>query len=70
MRLKAFERYQRPERLNPPRSRQGVSMRIFLTGATGVIGRRVVHDLSARGHQVTAVGRTSGQARGFATGWS
>jgi nucleoside-diphosphate-sugar epimerase len=33
-------------------------MRIFLTGATGVIGRRVVDDLSARGHQVTAVGRT------------
>ena len=34
-------------------------MRIFLTGATGVIGRRVVHELSTRGHQVTAVGRTS-----------
>jgi nucleoside-diphosphate-sugar epimerase len=34
-------------------------MRIFLTGATGVIGRRVVRDLSARGYLVTAVGRTS-----------
>ncbi|MBO1908183.1 NAD(P)H-binding protein [Microvirga sp. 3-52] len=34
-------------------------MRIFLTGATGVIGRRVVHELSTRGHQVTAVGRTA-----------
>ena len=34
-------------------------MRIFLTGATGVIGRRVVHELSTQGHQVTAVGRTS-----------
>jgi 2-alkyl-3-oxoalkanoate reductase len=34
-------------------------MRIFLTGATGVIGRRVVHELRTQGHQVTAVGRTS-----------
>jgi nucleoside-diphosphate-sugar epimerase len=34
-------------------------MRIFLAGATGVIGRRVVHELSTRGHRVTAVGRTS-----------
>jgi 2-alkyl-3-oxoalkanoate reductase len=33
-------------------------MRIFLTGATGVIGRRVVRDLCTRGNQVTAIGRT------------
>jgi len=33
-------------------------MRIFVTGATGVIGRRVVPALAAGGHQVTAVGRT------------
>src|SRR5688500_14412234 len=33
-------------------------MRIFLTGATGVIGRRVVRDLRTRGNQVTAIGRT------------
>jgi nucleoside-diphosphate-sugar epimerase len=32
-------------------------MRIFLTGATGVIGRRVVPILVGTGHQVTAVGR-------------
>jgi nucleoside-diphosphate-sugar epimerase len=33
-------------------------MRIFVAGATGVIGRRVVPQLVATGHQVTAVGRT------------
>jgi nucleoside-diphosphate-sugar epimerase len=32
-------------------------MRIFLTGATGVIGRRVVPMLLGTGHEVTAVGR-------------
>lgn len=34
-------------------------MRIFLTGATGVIGRRVAPLLVAAGHEVTAVARTS-----------
>jgi len=33
-------------------------MRIFIAGATGVIGRRLVPLLVAAGHQVTAVGRT------------
>jgi nucleoside-diphosphate-sugar epimerase len=33
-------------------------MRIFLTGATGVIGRRVIPLLLKSGHHVTAVGRT------------
>ena len=33
-------------------------MRIFIAGATGVIGRRVVPLLLAAGHQITAVGRT------------
>lgn len=32
-------------------------MRIFLTGATGVIGRRVVPLLTAAGHRVTGVAR-------------
>ena len=32
-------------------------MRIVVTGASGVIGRRVVPALRARGHEVTAVGR-------------
>ena len=34
-------------------------MRIFLTGATGVVGRRLIPLLTAAGHEVTAVGRTS-----------
>lgn len=33
-------------------------MRIFVTGATGVIGRRAIPQFLATGHQVTAVGRT------------
>ena len=33
-------------------------MRVFITGATGVIGRRVVPLLVKAGHQVTAVGRS------------
>src|SRR4051794_35044268 len=33
-------------------------MQIFVTGATGVIGNRVVPALVALGHQVAAVGRT------------
>jgi len=34
-------------------------MKIFVTGATGVIGRRVVPMLIAKGHEVTAIGRTA-----------
>ena len=33
--------------------------RAMVTGATGVIGRRVVPELLARGYRVTAVGRTA-----------
>jgi 2-alkyl-3-oxoalkanoate reductase len=33
--------------------------RVFVTGATGVIGRLVVPQLVARGHRATAVGRTA-----------
>jgi len=33
-------------------------MRVFLTGATGVIGRRLIPLLRAQGHDVTAVART------------
>lgn len=33
-------------------------MRVFLTGASGVIGRRAVPLLIATGHRVTAIGRT------------
>ena len=34
-------------------------MRIFLAGATGVVGRRLVPLLTASRHRVTAVGRTA-----------
>jgi 2-alkyl-3-oxoalkanoate reductase len=34
-------------------------MQIFITGATGVVGRRVIPLLIATGHQVSAVGRTA-----------
>jgi len=37
-------------------------MRIFLTGATGVVGRRVVPLFAASGHDVTAVVRTPDKA--------
>src|SRR4051794_12405513 len=33
-------------------------MRILVTGSTGVIGQRVVPALRARGHEITAVGRS------------
>ena len=36
-------------------------MRVFVTGATGVLGRHLVHGLVAAGHQVTATTRTPGK---------
>lgn len=39
-------------------------MRVFLAGATGVVGRRIVPLLTAQGHQVTAL--TRDEARGAA----
>ena len=38
-------------------------MRIFVSGGTGVIGWRVVRDLVAAGHEVTAVARSDDKAR-------
>ena len=38
-------------------------MRIFVAGATGAIGRRLVPELVARGHQVIATTRNPGKAR-------
>ena len=36
-------------------------MRVFVAGGTGVIGRRLVPQLAARGHQVTATTTTAGK---------
>ena len=37
-------------------------MRVFVTGATGALGRYLVPGLVAAGHQVTAATRTPGKA--------
>jgi 2-alkyl-3-oxoalkanoate reductase len=39
-------------------------MKVFVTGATGVVGRRAVPLLVRAGHQVTAVARTAEKAKG------
>jgi nucleoside-diphosphate-sugar epimerase len=36
-------------------------MRVFVAGGTGVIGRRLVPQLVARGHQVTATTTSAGK---------
>jgi nucleoside-diphosphate-sugar epimerase len=38
-------------------------MRVFVAGGTGVIGRRLVPQLVARGHQVTATTTDPGKLR-------
>ena len=40
-------------------------MRIFVAGATGALGRRLVPLLAADGHEVTAMTRTAGKAAGL-----
>src|SRR3954449_9186212 len=42
--------------------RKGPAMRIFVAGATGVIGRRLVPMLVASGHSVTAMTRSAAKA--------
>jgi nucleoside-diphosphate-sugar epimerase len=46
--------YQRPDR-------EDELMRVFVAGGSGVIGRRLVQQLVARGHQVTATTTTPGK---------
>jgi nucleoside-diphosphate-sugar epimerase len=41
------------------RNGTGAIVKVFVTGATGVIGRRVVPALRARGHEITAAARAS-----------
>jgi nucleoside-diphosphate-sugar epimerase len=40
---------------------KGKMMRVFVTGATGVLGRHLVPGLVAAGHEVTATTRTPGK---------
>ena len=37
-------------------------MKVFVAGATGVVGRRIVPELVARGHEVVGATRTPGKA--------
>src|SRR5271156_6464794 len=41
-------------------------MKCFVTGASGFIGSNLVHELSARGHQVKALLRPGADERGLA----
>src|SRR5204862_2440029 len=63
--LSRLSRRQRKSR--PPtvvRAAEGVVMRIFVAGAAGAIGQRLVPQLIAAGHQVTAsTRRPDGQGR-------
>lgn len=34
----------------PPEQKEGMSMRIFLAGSTGVLGRRIIPLLTGHGH--------------------
>lgn len=36
-------------------------MRVFVAGGTGVVGRRLVQQLAARGHEVTATTTSASQ---------
>src|SRR5215217_746967 len=44
---------------------EGTIMRVFVTGATGALGRHLVPGLVAAGHQVTATTRTPGKVAGL-----
>src|SRR5438128_2028370 len=58
----------RTERCIPSaRARRGGHgpMKIFITGATGVIGRRVLSLLQQAGHEVSAIARSAEQRAAF-----
>ncbi|MET7883177.1 NAD-dependent epimerase/dehydratase family protein [Streptomyces avermitilis] len=49
--------------------RRSIPLRVFVAGATGVIGRALVPLLTSVGHDVTALSRTPGPGRAAAV-WS
>ena len=45
-------------------------MRVFVAGGTGVVGRRLVPQLVARGHQVTATTTSAGKLGAARASWA
>src|SRR4051812_20435941 len=52
----------RPSRLKGEMPEKGATMKVFLAGGTGAIGRPLVTQLVRRGHAVVATTRTPGKA--------
>jgi nucleoside-diphosphate-sugar epimerase len=55
------DRSGRREETGPRHMKEIDVMRVFVAGGTGVIGRRLVQQLAARGHQVTATATSPGK---------
>src|SRR3954453_16143053 len=58
-------------RLSRPRGEEDTTMRIFIAGATGTLGRPVVRRLVSLGHEVTRAGLAElSQTLKGAAGWT